>query len=115
VTAGVLTSAHYGAASATARVTVTAAPSCTMRTAVAHGVADPVVCRLGYVTRGTTITLQSRVADRWRTLTSTRSTGGTWSVGQVFPTKGTVWVRVSVAASKDFGAAVSEPVKVAVR
>lgn len=115
VSAGVLASAHYGAGTTTARVTIAAAPSCTVRTPAVHGAPDPVVCRLGDVTRGTTVSLQSQRGGSWRTLTTAKSTGATWAFSQVFAAKGTVWVRVVVAASRDLGAAAGEPVRVAVR
>jgi hypothetical protein len=114
VTASVLASAHYGAGNATAKVSVAAVPTCTLRATVGHGVATPVGCRLGGLTKGTAIALQTLQGHDWRTVTSARSTGATWSVGHVFAAKGTYWVRVSAAACRDFAAATSVPVKVVV-
>ncbi|MDX6242718.1 MAG: hypothetical protein QOE76_441 [Frankiales bacterium] len=114
VSAVVVASVRHGASRASARVTVVAVPSCTLQVRVSRGIAEPVVCRLGDLGRGTRVALQSRRGGRWRTLTSARSTGATWTTGYVFRAKGTVWVRVSVAAGKDFGAAASTPVKVVV-
>lgn len=115
VTAGVLASAHYGSGTATAKVSVAAAPTCTVRGTVAHGVATPVSCRLGDLSKGTKIALQTRQgAAGWRTVASGRSVGASWSLRHVFATKGTYWVRVTVGGSRDFAAAASMQVKVVV-
>ena len=114
ISASVAGSDRYKAAAASTRLTVGAVVTCTVRTAVGHGVSDAVVCHLGDLTKGTALTFQVQQGTSWRTLASTRSTGATWSFGQVFPARATAWVRLSVAATKDFDTGVSPAVKVVV-
>ena len=114
VTATVVASTHYGSSSASVRGVVLPVPTCTLRATAVHGVADPLVCHLGNVPAGTAISVQSLRGGTWRPLVSAWTSGSTWSSGVVFAAKGSVSVRVSLAASKDFGAAQTTPSKVAV-
>jgi hypothetical protein len=114
ITATVVAGAQWSSSSATAHGSVTSAPTCTVKASVKRGVADPVSCRLGDVTKGSALSLQVLRGSSWRTVASVRSSGGSWLTSRVFPTKGIYWVRLSVGSSKDFAAATSAPAKVVV-
>ncbi|BEP13523.1 hypothetical protein acdb102_18340 [Acidothermaceae bacterium B102] len=114
VTAAVAATTHYGSATATTKGGALAVVSCSAGARVVHNAVDKVVCQLGGTTRGTALTLEQLKGASWQTIASAKSSGTTWTWPQVFRTKGTFQVRVLSAASKDFGGATSNVMRVAV-
>ena len=114
VMAAAQASAHYTAGMATTTAGALPAPTCTMAPRVASGAVDRVTCQLGDTTRGTSIALQQLKGSSWQTIASAKTSGPTWTWSQAFRTRGSLQVRGTLGASKDFGALAGKAMRVSV-
>lgn len=115
VTAVPRSTTYFGPSSAAGKIRVTAGISCAAKVTVNRGAMAKGVCKVPNLLKGTKVTLQYKVGNRWLPVGSAKAGKASVSWSARFAKSGTYAVRVVVAASRVFAVSTSASSKLVVR